>query len=277
MTSLAGAIILKDVNKTVLFKNRDLEGTQYTEEIFYDVDSFGIRGLNRNTGEAVGLGIGVNRYGLAVANTHVLASDNPSYDVLAEQILMFAKDAEDGLAMTVDHLKKGRQYQWGNLVLADHDSMLVIEIAGGEHSIEWSERKVLRTGHHIMLDTEDDIRKNSAQYGIDSFYDDSMQRFNRGYDLLRSIVDINGVFGMLKDHGDMKGQQSICKHSTSSKDLGTAASYVIEVVHDQESGRPRVVFHVCRGNPCENEYTAIPLIFPADEEIMKRAREMFFK
>ncbi len=277
MTSLAGAVILKDVNKTVLFKNRELERAETKEEIFYDIDTFGIRGLNRNSGEAIGLGIGVNRYGLAVANTHVLATENPSYDVLAEQILMFAKDAEDGLAMTVDHLKKGRQYQWGNLVLADHDSMLVIEIAGADHSIEWSERKVLRTGHHIMLDTEDEIRKNAAKYGIDTFYEDSMKRFDRGYELLRDINDFNSVFAMLQDHGDAKGQHSICKHSTSSKDMGTSASYVIEVVHDKESGRPRIVFHVCRGCPCENNYTAIPLIFPADEEIMKRAREMFFR
>ncbi len=277
MTSLAGAIILKDINKTVLFKNRDLERGDFKEEIFYDIDCFGIRGLDRNSGSSVGLGIGVNRYGLAVANTHVLASSNPSYDILTEQILMFAKDAEDGLAMTVDHLKKGRQYQWGNLVLADSDSMLVIEIADGEHSIEWSERKVLRTGHHIMLDTEDEIRKNSEEFGLDSYYDDSSTRFNRGYELLRGINNMNAVFSLLQDHGDAPGQNSICKHSTSSKDLGTAASYVIEVDHEQDTGRPKIVFHVCRGNPCETDFVSVPLIFPADEDIMKRAREMFFR
>ncbi|MGY5853229.1 MAG: carcinine hydrolase/isopenicillin-N N-acyltransferase family protein [Candidatus Thorarchaeota archaeon] len=277
MTSFAGAVILKDLNKTVLFKNRDLDSAGHKDDIFYDIDCFGVRGIDMSTAHHSGLSIGVNRYGLAVANTHVRATSDPSYDILTEQILMFARDAEDGLAMTVDHLKKGRQYQWGNLILADHDSMLVIEIAGNEHSIEWSERKVLRTGHHIMLDTEDQIKVGATTDGPGTYYDDSVARVERGYDLLRNVNDMNSIFAMLKDHDPVQGQASICKHSTDTVSQTTATSYVIEIDHQRDTDRPRVVFNVAKGAPCTTPFTSIPLVFPADEEIMRRAQEMYFK
>ena len=277
MTSLAGAVILKDIKKTVLFKNRDLETKNYQEEVFYDMDCFGIRGLDRNSGEPAGIALGVNRYGLSVATTNIMATSHPSYDILAEQILMFAKSAEDGLAMTVDHLKGGREYQWGNLVLADDDSMLIIEIAGGEHSIEWSERKVLRTGHHIMLDTEEVLKRSSTEMGYDNYFQNSTVRLERGYELLRKVERINDVFSLLRDHGEQMGQHSICKHSESTTGVGTAASYVIEVDHENVTGKPKIILHFCRGHPCQSEYVSIPLVFPADEDIMKRAREIFFR
>jgi hypothetical protein len=141
MPSFAGAVILPELKKTLLFKNRDMSTQNHHDELFYDVDCFGIRGINNATGEIGGLAIGVNRQGLAIANTHVRNTPDPSYYMLTEQLFMFAKDAEDSLGMTVDQLKMGRRYQWGNMILADNDSMLVIELAGSDHSIEWSEDK----------------------------------------------------------------------------------------------------------------------------------------
>ena len=151
--------------------------------------------------------------------------------------------------------------------------MLVIEIAGSEHSMEWSQRKVLRTGHHIMLDTEDTLR---ADRGVDELYEASVKRVERGYDLLRQSTKMGDTFALLKDHGNSKGQDSICRHAWSEGDLATAMSYVVEVEHHTESGKPRVLFHVANGNPCTSEYRSIPLIFPADEDIMLRATQMYF-
>ena len=273
MPSFAGAVILPDSKKTLLFKNRDLRSSNYTDEINYDVDSFGVRGIDVVTDKVAGVAVGVNRFGLAVANTHVMHTEDPSYHLLTEQILMFAKDAEDGLALVVEHLKQGRKYQWGNVVLADSNSCLVIEIAGAEHSMEWSQRKVLRTSHHIMLDTEDTIR---AQMGDSQIYESSVKRVERGYDLLREVSSKNNVFNLLKDHGESQGQSSLCRHVDPTGNLVTAMSYVIEIDFDTESGKPKIVFHVANGNPCSTEYRAIPLIFPADEEIMKRANQMYF-
>ncbi len=273
MPSFAGAVILPDANRTLLFKNRDLRIEEHRDELFYDVDCFGVRGIDAVTGKVSGLAIGVNRHGLSVANTHVRHTDEPSCHILAEQILMFAKDAEDGLQLVVDHLKKGRKYQWGNLILADGDSMLVIEIAGGEHSIEWSQRKVLRTGHHIMLDTEDALR---AEMGESEIYEASVKRVERGYEIIRQSTKIEDIFALLKDHGNSQGQDSICRHARSEGDLATSMSYMVEVEHHTESGKPRVVFHVANGNPCISTYRAIPLVFPADEEIMQRATQIYF-
>lgn len=273
MPSFAGAVILPDSKKTLLFKNRDLKSANYKDEIFYDVDCFGVRGIDVVTDQVAGLAVGVNRNGLAVANTHVRNTENPSYHLLTEQILMFAKDAEDGLALLVEHLKQGRKYQWGNVVLADSNSVLAIEIAGAEHSMEWSQRKVLRTSHHIMLDTEDTIR---AQMGDSQIYESSVKRVERGYNLLRDISSKNDVFNLLKDHGEAQGQSSLCRHADQTGSLVTAMSYVIEIDFDTESGKPKIVFHVANGNPCTTEFRSIPLIFPADDEIMRRASQMYF-
>ncbi|MHA1907030.1 MAG: carcinine hydrolase/isopenicillin-N N-acyltransferase family protein [Candidatus Thorarchaeota archaeon] len=273
MPSFAGALKIPDSNKTLLFKNRDLVVQDHKDKLVYDVDSFGVRGKDVVTGENAGLALGVNRHGLSVANTHVKNTDGPSYHLLTEQILMFAKDAEDGLQLVVEHLKKGRKYQWGNLVLADSDSMLVIEIAGNDHSMEWSQRKVLRTSHHIMLDTEDEIR---AEMGESEIFEKSVKRVDRGYELLRKANSVNDTFELLKDHEEGSGQSSLCRHPDSSGKLATAMSYVIEVEHNVESGKPRIIFHVANGYPCNSEYRAIPLVFPADEEIMKRATQIYF-
>ncbi len=274
MPSFAGAVILPEERKTLLFKNRDLRTTNHKDEIFYDVDCFGIRGVDAVTGKVAGLAVGVNRQGLAAANTHVRNTDDPSYHLLTEQILMFAKDTEDGLALVVEHLKQGRKYQWGNIVLVDKDSALVIEVAGSEHSIEWSQRKVLRTSHHILLDTEDALR---AQMGNSHIFESSLKRVERGYDLLRQSTSKDDIMNLLKDHGDGPGQSSLCRHADSTDDLTTAMSYIVEVTFDPESGKPRIVFNVANGNPCSSEYRAIPLVFPADEEIMKRASQMYLQ
>ena len=268
MPSFAGAVILPQLKKTLLFKNRDMTIKDYRDELFYDVDCFGIRGVDNVTGETGGLAIGVNRNGLAIANTHVRNTPDPSYYMLTEQLLMFAKDAEDSLAMTVDHLNKGRNYQWGNLILADHDSMLVIEIAGNEHSIEWSERRVLRTSHHIMLDTEETLI-------ADGTYDNSVKRVERGYELLRDITTMDQVFALLKDHNGNPGQASLCRHPEGDDNSSTVMSYVIEIDHSHESGRPKIIFHYARGNPCQATYNAIPIVFPADEETIKRANQIY--
>ncbi len=275
MTGIAGATIFPELQKTVIFLNQDLNATglQSENEIFYDIDCFGIRGRSQQ-GDLIGLTVGVNHYGLAACNSHVYTTEDPSYHLLTEQILMFAKDAEDGLGMTMDHLKSGRRYQWGNIVLADHDSIVAIEIAGDQHSVEWSERRVLRASHHFMLDTEGVLRRYYETQGIDEL-EYSNRRTERGYELLRHASDIKDIFNLLKDHGDQPGPMSLCRHSSSPQQPQTVMSYVIEVDHRQETTRPRMLFHVAKGRPCQTEYTTIPLLFPADEEVIKRAIEVY--
>jgi hypothetical protein len=271
MLSFAGAAILPDLKKTLVFKNRDTQTSSNNDELLYDVDCFGVRGVNSVTGAVGGLSIGVNRHGLIIANTHVRNTMDPSYHVLTEQLLMFAKDAEDGLSMTVDQLQQDRKYQWGNLILADNDSMLVIELAGNDHSIEWSERRVLRTSHHIMLETEQTLRDEGMGY------DSSVKRVERGYDLIRQVRSVEDIFALLKDHGKSPGQESLCRHATGDMDLSTTMSYVVEIDNSLESGKPKIVFHVAKGKPCQSEFTAIPIVFPADEEIMNRAIQLYPK
>ncbi|MGQ4912288.1 MAG: carcinine hydrolase/isopenicillin-N N-acyltransferase family protein [Candidatus Thorarchaeota archaeon] len=264
MTSFAGASLLPDLKKTLLFKNRDLVTATHTDTISYDMDCFGVRGL------IGGLSIGVNRHGLAVANTLVKETEDTSPHILTEQLLMFSKSAEDAMTMTVNQLRKGSRYQWSNLILADNDSLMVIELAGDDHSIERSTRGVIRTGHHIMLDTEQTVRPEN-----EAGYDSSVRRVERGYELVRRVSQVKDVFDLLKDHGERSGSASICRHGEEGEEA-TEVSYVIEVDHESDTGRPRMMIHVARGYPCQATYTSIPLIFPADEEIIKRANQLYF-
>jgi hypothetical protein len=264
MPSFAGAVILSDLKKTLVFKNWDLIPQNHQDEIFYERDCFGIRGINRATGKQEGLTIGVNNLGLAIANTHVRNTSDSSCHMLTGQLLISGKDAEDSLGRVVEQIKIGNSYQWGNLILADYDSMLIIELAGSDHSIEWSERRVLRTSHHIMLDTESTLRDEGCNY------DNSVKRVERGYDLIRKVSDIQDVFTLLKDHGDGRGSSSICRHSTEGDQYSTMRSYVIEI-DNTSIEHPNIMFHFAKGTPCETMYASMPIQFPADPETVKRA------
>ena len=58
MPSFSEAVILPKYKKTLLFKNRDMTIQDHRDEIFYDVDCFGIRGVDNVTGVTGGLAIG---------------------------------------------------------------------------------------------------------------------------------------------------------------------------------------------------------------------------
>ena len=275
MTSFTGAVILTDQKKTLLFKNRDLP-LERKDEIYYDAEFFGVRGINAITGEVSGCAIGVNKNGLAVGSTRVLRTKDPNYDLLTEHILTFAKDAEEGLQVIMDERKKGKCWQWGNLILADHDSVLVVELAGDDHSVEWSERKVIRAGHHIMLSTEKEVRKHLTEAGL-TIYENSMRRVERGYELVRDATNVTAIFSMLKDHDGSPGQSSICLHGLREGQDNTEKSYVVEVDNSSGHDQPKITFHVAAGNPCSTPYNAVPIAFPASDEVIKRAFEIYFK
>jgi hypothetical protein len=275
MTNFTGAVILADQKKTLLFKNRDLP-FERKDEIFYDTDYFGVRGVNINTEELSGIAIGVNKNGLAVGTTRVLRTRDPNYDLLTEHILTFAKDAEDGLQVIMDEHKSGKRWQWGNLILADHNSVLVVELAGDDHSVEWSERKVIRAGHHIMLDTENEVRQHLKDAGM-TIYENSIRRVERGYELVRDATNVNAIFSMLKDHDGSPGQSSICLHGIREGQSNTEKSYVVEIDNSAGPDQPAITFHVAGGNPCTTPYNAVPVVFPVNDEAVKRAHEIYFK
>ena len=50
MPSSAGAVILPEYKKTLLFKNRDMAIEDHRDQIFYDIDCFGVRGVDNVTG-----------------------------------------------------------------------------------------------------------------------------------------------------------------------------------------------------------------------------------
>jgi hypothetical protein len=260
MSGFAGAVILQDSKKTLLFKNRDMILQDPKDDFFYNENCFGICGVDEQTGRREGLAIGVNSRGLAITNTHVRSTSDGSYLKLAEQLLALGKDAEDCLGIAVEQLKRGNTYQWSNMILADYDSMLVIELAGTNHSMEWSERRALRTNHHIMLDTEPFLRGD----GID--YDSSVERVERGYELARKASEVQDVFSILKDHGNSPGKSSLCRHAEGDDQNSTVMSYLIEIDNSLGSDNPKIMFHFARGKPCENAYTSVPILFPADEE-----------
>ena len=275
MPNFTGAVILTDQKKTLLFKNRDLP-FERKDEIFYDTDYFGVRGVNINTGEISGIAIGVNKNGLAVGSTRVLRTKDPNYDLLTEHILTFAKDAEEGLQVIMDERKNGKKWQWGNLILADHDSVLVVELAGDDHSVEWSERKVIRSGHHIMLDTENEVRKYLKDSGM-TIYENSVRRVERGYELVRDATNVNAIFAMLQDHDGSPGQSSICLHGMREGQDNTEKSYVIEIDYSAGPNQPKITVHVAGGNPCTSQYNAVPIVFPTNDEAIKQAHELYFK
>lgn len=73
MASFAGAVILRGLHTTLLFKNRDRHTAGHKDALLHVMDCFGVRGVDMVTGKACSLSISVIRYGLMATHTHVLA------------------------------------------------------------------------------------------------------------------------------------------------------------------------------------------------------------
>ena len=270
-----GAKIIR--NQFFLFKNRDLRYENFQDQATFDDEIFAVTGVNIGTDELAGVSIGVNRWGLAVCSANVLITDDEPYDILLETILRKSKCIEDAYSVVSNAYQIGEAYQWCNVVLASFDGIAAIEVGPKIFDKEEHVEKLVRTNHHILLPTKEElIAASPAERECGGKYTQSEKRRQIASQLIEEIEDLDGVKRLLSTHSETKGYDSICRHRISGdKYVGeTTYGYIIEVV-ENEDGNMNFIMHVTRSNPCINPFEKILINFDASEDEKKRVIENF--
>jgi hypothetical protein len=259
-----------------LFKNRDLIWEDFSDSVVFDEDVFLVRGADVASGNPVGAALGVNKLGLAAANTTVLVTDDSPYDLLLERILRECEDIESAMTLVQEDMSQGSRYQWANFVLADRTMVAAIELGDDEAQLETDLSMVTRTNHHLLLPTAEQVRSASAaKREAGGPLQTSQKRRQIAAKLLETATSTQDVIQLLGTHSDGLGFDSICRHWTDRVSLepyrgATVYSYIIEVF-DVGLVDLDIRIHVSRGNPCIQPFFEFELNFkgsPAEREMV---------
>lgn len=251
-----------------LFKNRDLIWSDFSDDVVFDDDVFFVRGVDSRTRETAGAALGANRWGLAAANTTVLATEDSPYDLLLERILRECKDIESAMTMVQQDLVSGSRYQWTNFVLADRTMVAAIEMAEGEARLETDLAMITRTNHHLLLPTVEAVKSAPPEVReAGGPLQTSQKRRQVAARILETATSKQDFIQLLSTHSESRGFDSICRHwaeNTYHEPFrgATIYSYIIEVL-DIGLSDLDIRVSVARGNPCSNTFFEFEIEFDA--------------
>ncbi|MBS3795603.1 MAG: hypothetical protein KGY80_11935 [Candidatus Thorarchaeota archaeon] len=265
-----------------MFKNKDLLNKNHVDNLVFNNQMFAVSGVVIGSGERAGVSIGINKHGLAGCSATVLPTEDRPYDHLLENIIQVADDIDSAYQIVEDKISSGIAYQWCNLVLGDSRSVAAIEISNNQCKLERSDDYVVRTNHHVLLNTIDDLKAARAEKrGASGPVWKSRrrrQKAERELAAARTVVDVTEI---LSSHSEGKGFDSICRHSDGGN-LGrsflgqTAYSYVFDVLY-ADASVPGVTFHVAPGNPCVTTYKRLNIDFSSSKEERKKLTQKYPK
>ena len=268
--------------RLLMFKNKDLLNKNHLDHLVFDNQMFAVSGVVMGSGERAGVSIGINRHGLAGCSATVLETEDRPYDHLLENIIQVADDIDSAYQIVEDKISSGIAYQWCNLILGDSRSVAAIEISNNQCKLERADDYVVRTNHHVLLNTIDDLKAARAEKtGTGGPLWTSRRRRQKAERQLaaaRTIVDITEI---LSSHSEGKGFDSICRHSDGD-DLGrgnvgqTVYSYVFDVLYVDDSV-PEITFHVAPGKPCITTYKRLDIDFSSSGEERKKLTQRYPK
>ena len=255
-----GAKVLSLGSEFLLFKNKDFRRKDFDDRLVIRKGLFAVEGTqswdDRSTDVDVfsGFSIGVNSSGLACCDSNVeMKPSAKNYDILTQEILEKCRSVDDAVN-AVEKAVHTQRYSWGNIVVATKDEVATFQVADYVKVFRDSVQTV-RTNHHI------------EQGRRPIFYDEStgsIERYEVAKRLLEKVEDVDGVFEMLRSHEYGLNTSSICSHGR----FNTVYGYVVHFKNN------RVVFYVCRGNPCVGKFVAVTLNFD-DEKLLRVAAEAY--
>ncbi|MHA2117984.1 MAG: hypothetical protein ACW98J_03610 [Candidatus Thorarchaeota archaeon] len=248
-----------------MFKNRDLVYPDFKDHAVFDDTIFAVTGVHIGSGVPMGVSIGVNKWGLSVCSSTVLANSEKAYDLLLEKILRECRTIDEAEEFANIDLEDGNRYQWSNLVIATPKEVGAIEIGDGVMEVEKLPEMITRANHHLKLPTVEILKAASAEEReAGGPIQDSQHRRQVAAKMLESSVSIGDMMKIVSTHSDSRGYNSICRHRTSNPDnpfLGeTSYSYILEVF-ETDTGEFDVRMHVARGNPCSNTFHEVKVDF----------------
>ena len=215
-----------------LFKNKDF-ARAIPDSLIVDDERVVVRGVadfasaDGSLGSSTrwsGASVGANRHGVMVADAHVRdrGATHQNYDELAELALSAASvhEAIDVISTSV----ASRPAWWGNLVLADAQTLVAVEVRDAEIRVGVGDRVVVRTNHHLLFD-DGFVEAGDGR---------SMDRLRIAVAEMSSVTTVEGIERMLASHFATE-PTGICNHSP---DRTTVASYVL--VHGASGSRALV-------------------------------------
>lgn len=224
----------------LFFKNRDLREEHLSNKLIViqsTPDTHALKGVNLKTNQLEGVSIGVNKYNICVANTHVESADNITYDILCEKLLSEAQSKSDIPQITRQFMSQNI-LQGGRILVAAPEWTYLIEVFKKEFKIEEVEKNFVITNNFSLISH----RANRPKIREES----SLARLETASRMIKDISDIGMLKSMLRSHMPEKGELSICNHQESGG--GTESSHIIQI-----SGG-YVGWSSLIGFPCENDY-----------------------
>lgn len=261
--------------RVFMFKNRDLVYPDFKQSGVFDDAIFAVTGVDLSTEDASGVSFGVNRWGLGVCSTNVLTSNDTPYDLLLEHILREARTFDEAVNVVQDKLDAGLRYQWCNMVLASSSQVGAIEVGDGEIAVERDPVQMVRTNHHLLLDTIDVVdnsRPDRRVYG--GMVTTSRKRRQKASEILTFANTLTDLMTLVGTHSESKGVDSICRHwpgrpHDTPRHGATVGSYILELMFD--GGSPQDMrFHYTTGNPCCTPFREIVIDFDTPMEDKQR-------
>jgi predicted choloylglycine hydrolase len=255
-----GAKILSPGSEFLLFKNKDFRRRDFDDRLVVRKGLFAVEGARSWDGRSTdvdvfsGFSIGVNSSGLACCDSNVeMKPGAKNYDILTQEILEKCRSIDDAVNI-VEKAVYAQRYSWGNIIVAAKDEVAAFQVASSVKVFRNSNRTV-RTNHHIEHGRRQILYDKSTG---------SIERYEVAKRLLEKVEDVDGAFELLRSHEYGLGTSSICSHGR----FNTVYAYVVHFKND------RVVFYVCRGNPCAGKFVAVTLDLD-DEKLLRMAVEAY--
>jgi len=227
----------------LFFKNRDL-AREYCINNIYVIQStpkiYTLKGVNLQTKELEGVSIGVNKYKVCVANTHVVSTPDIAYDILCGTLLNKVKEKND-VPKVVRGFVRDNTLQGGRILVSSPKWSYLIEVFKKEYKIKEIKGDFVITNRFSLISYKSAGLKPPQE---------SCTRLKTANRMIKKISSIKGLKGMLRSHVPQKGKMSVCRHG---KRNATESSHIIQIQGEHISWSSLV------GYPCENDYNTIQL------------------
>ena len=164
MGCTVGAKLFEDRNALIAFKNKDFQVSTHSDQLFLEHShAFGVRGVDLGSKKFSGFSIGFNKYGLVAVNTNVLTTPDDPYDLITERVVLESRTIKDAIDICKQEVQGSKSYQWCNMIVATPKKLAAIEITSANISTIQSDDFLVRTNHHLILNTNDMIIKSNPK------------------------------------------------------------------------------------------------------------------
>ncbi len=224
----------------LFFKNRDLASEYLTNRItvFQSTPEIhALKGANLQTGELVGVAIGVNRHKICVANTHIVSTADVTYDILCERLVNEARERVDVPRIVADFMARNT-VQGGRILVSSPEWSYLVEVLGKESELQELKADFVMTNSFSLISYTGERPEMRVQ--------SSANRLEVGRRMIQHVSNTGALKGMLRSHVPEKGELSICNHRQDGG--GTESSHIIQI----QGGY--VDWSASIGYPCESDY-----------------------